>query len=149
MSELDTLLKGIDDSLFSEDKAEVPIEGTPLFDEPIANDIAKELLSSADYDDRCSYRLITTMEKLIVEKFDPQEKKLLREYIIETDGEVQTFSEMQQSILLKDKKPSLAYDNSDIYEEAPRRVGSSVIVASVFILLLGISICFHIFVLGL
>ena len=166
MKDMYTLLKGMEDTLFAEspneDISELPKNTPPIFDEFISNEMAKELLEPGDYEDQYSYKLITTMEGFVVEKFDKERNKVIAEYEINTDEEVQSFEEMRKSAILGDYSLSVpmrvpgdyrtfddgSIDMSDskIEDDAKTSHTMAYILIALFVLLIGISIGLHIFV---
>lgn len=163
MKSMYTYLKEMEGILFDETPEEtstVPADPSePVFDELIPNSIAKELLEEKDYDSRCSYKLITTTESFIIEKFDPQKKEVISEYVIDPNDEVQSYEEMRKSVILGDGVPtipisvpgdyrkSVLEDSGRIEDEVSKKFGATeIVMALIAFLIVAVAVLLHLYV---
>lgn len=105
MSDLNTILKNMDDSKFLETSDITETSTTnSVFMEDIDKSLVKELLPANTYDDNYGYRLMSSSEGFIVVKYDNTTKEVLDEFPITEGLPVQSFEDMRKSILLNSKQ---------------------------------------------
>lgn len=119
--DLDSILAGLDESLFidssSEDYSEVQQETDPIFDEWISNSVAESLLDPKDYEEKYRYKLITTQYGSIVEKINADKNESIEEFEIDSPEDVQSYEEMRQIILMGPRRETKTFTYArDLYE---------------------------------
>lgn len=132
MSELDTILSNMESLSSIPDSYSPGSPGNGLgivaetdantddkafHDEDISNEFARSLLRPEDYDPFCHYKMMTSMENIVIVKINDnlpegvEERgfnKRITEYVLENTDEVQSFEQMRKAIL----NPKLLHDET-------------------------------------
>ena len=168
MTELDKIIAGMNPKLFSdnlgdssineknEENAKVYMEenyvdNPVIHQETIPNELARSLLLPKDYDENCSYQIVTMNDATILLRIDdsiPVEndnlpddeqnpvRRHITEFPLESPGEVQSYTQMVQDILNPKPLPSAATYRAELLDEETTSYRWWIIPAILFMLLL-------------
>ena len=170
MTELDSILMGMDSELFKNDHADYHVnsdtkldkdllqkygvndESEICYQEDIPNVLACSLLQPKDYDSNCSYQLVSLPAVTLVIKIDERcadgteegFNKYITEFVLESNDDVQSLSELHVSINSKSQN----IVNSDVLDGAKvkQKLKWWFIPLTLFILLLFIGLGFLYFI---
>lgn len=116
MSDLNTIIKNMDESMFLEasDITETSTSNN-VFMEDIDKRLVKELLPANVYDDAYGYRLMSSSEGFIIVKYDLTTQEVLDEFPITEGLQVQSFEDMRKSVILNSKQDKSEDTYKDLY----------------------------------
>lgn len=171
MTELDNILMNMDSELFKDStrnyhineeakidkdilkKYGVDDESDICYQESIPNVLASSLLQPKDYDPECSYQLVTLPAVTLIIKVDERcadgteegFNRYITEYVLESDEEVQSLSELQ--IDLNNKISNINSDKFSLTDSKDKqRLKWWIIPLIIFTLLLFIGLGFLYFI---
>ena len=158
MTELDAILKDMDDVLFGGDVLAPNADSVRehlndredkiVYQEDIPNHLAKELLQPKDYDELCRYQIVSLVDATLLLKIDdrikPEEdgegfNKHITEYELSSEDEVVSYEQMLKSTLIPDSITATD-DYKEIYRPKQRNNLVLMLVIIFTLLLLGIGL---------
>lgn len=153
MTELDRILEGMDDLLFSEPSNEsesskvISDNSTLLYhDEEITNTLAQTLLGS-NYEPQYTYRMSMDINESTVVKIDKDSNVVVSSYPIESKSDVQSLEELHHDMLFPDY--GKFESESNIGKDKKTTVNWALVSIVIFMSLSCISVALHSFIMGL
>lgn len=161
MKSLNEILDEMDPSLFTrpqadydinrfQDKIEKEYDVEPIHQEMIPNVLARSLLMPKDYDEDCSYIMITAEDKTLIVKVDTKyqesDSRYMTEFELSSDSDVQSLTDMHNDLVNKEVRSFDFNDFSQVDKEhKPIKWWLPVTVIFTLLLLIGVGLFYFYF----